>query len=910
MKLKKLLLILMSVVMVLTVTTVAFVMGTSAEENSCTILTPNGTVITAEDVATGELTTTFTDLGAAVKYIQDNIQKNGYTVKITTANISIAPVGTQVTYNFTVDGEYAAGQRATVSDTTNSYWWTYKAGGTVKNVILNSCRTFGYQGNTSTLTLENVKQTSKGGLLVNISGTDNQTLTLNLNDCDLYKADAIGDPIIGMFGSSDVTINVNGSTIIQNGGSAGDNWNRSIFNYRQSDAIGVFTLNVGPSLKDANKNSVLYYNPTAGTVANGISSMVTLSAGNSGYATMNLANGTKLYFGPDATVDTTKTDFTYGTTVEYEFNYVRRGTVVDNGAEWYFSSNFVDSGMKTYMPKGTYTYESADVEYNFYQSSSTLVRVFTANNVPLRTLVRVAGDAKYAAKIDETNYYTIADAIAAATEGQTITLVANVLEELGDKKPANNVTIDGDGKAYLNLAVNKYIFNVSNTNLTIKNITIFSGRLAKSVMTDDTTDDATVGTHHLTLNNVTATINKDAMVNMSGDYYGEHVLNIVNCNLTQTAPGQPMLVTYPNNHDTIVDERDVIVNITGSTLTAKNNVPVIWAHAYGEFDGNAEVTVNVGTSTLAQLGGAVNSLAMSSIIRADAVGCAVMNVNLNAGAKLVLDPIAATSGTDRAMISSEAAETNVTLADDATLVFGSETEKSYGTITNMYFIYNRGDFGVYWNDYTDNGAEWIVNEYAPKVVMPNVSSYIAITSNTGAIAKPSAIGTAGTYTRANLVELGLNNGVGASIKLPADNSEKASIRFVAEVDADFKALLGASATYTSRVTKTSYLETANGDFKALDAEYYVDAPAAKWLDDTTFGVALMNIPDYNIDYAVTTYVTITYTDGSTATFWADFDDAANARSVAEVAQKALDSGLFEQYTDGLNAVIEAASGNS
>lgn len=909
MKLKKLLLIALSVVMILTTAIAVFVMNVSAESGSCTILNPQGDVITAADVATGDLVTTFDDLGEAVSYIQNNIQKDGYTVKITTANLPIVPTGVSVTYSFTIDGEYAAGQRATVSDgSTNSYWMNIKKNATIKNVILDSYRTFGFNGDsTATFTFENVKHTSKGGLLVNLNAGDNFTKTLNFNDCYFYKADGKGDPIIGMFGKSDVTINVNGSTFIQNGGSANDNWNRSIFNYRQTDASGEFVLNVGPSLKDATKNSVLYLNPTAPSTGDGISAMVTLSTGNSAYTTINLAKDTELYFGPHSGIDTTKTGFNAGTTKEIELNYVRRGTVIDNGAKWNFAPQL--NSYKTYLPGGTYTAELGGVKYNYYQSSSTTAITLSDDNAPLRALTRVAGDAKYAAAIGSTQYYKVSEALSAASAGQTVTLLANVLEGIGNASPANGVIFDGANFAYYNLLPNSYIFSFTNKDLTIKNISIVSGRIAKCIMTDDTTNDATVGKHFFTLENVTSTTTKDVAINMSGDYYGNHVLNIINSNMTHTASGQPMLVTYPNNHDTIVDERVVDINVTGSTLTMTGNEPVIWAHAFGEFDANSTVNVNVTNSTLSQLAGRNNSLARASIIRADAVGCAVMNVNLNAGAKLVLNSQAAASGAHRAMISSEAAETNVVLDDNATLEFGSKTEKTFGTTTHMYFIYNEGSFGAYWNDYTDNGAEWIVNEYAPKVVMPGVAGYVAITSNEGAIARPSAIGTAGTYTNANLVKLGLTNGTGASIKLPANETEKASIRFVAEVDAAFKALFGDKAAYGSRVTKSSYLVGVENAFGKLESELYVDAPAEKWLDDATFGVALMNIPDYNTDYAVNSYVTITYDDGTTATFWAEFDDEANARSVAEVAQKALDSGLFDAYADGLNEILEAASGN-
>ncbi len=913
MKLKKLLLILMSVVMVLTTATVALV-NVFAEDEVAAVIDTDGTSVVQEYATLDEALAAAT-AGQTVKLLTDI---TGYTA-------NVVPVKDGIT----IDGD-----NHSISHSTSTYMWAITGSVTIKNLTVTTDKG-GFRwfdandSKTSVLTLDNVSWTVKANLFCNIGGdtstavnpgdaidgVDMRMNVINGSEIMKYCTSNSGEPLMATYSNAtegDIEINLT----------------NSVFSHSSPSSSGVadaamFKFNNGTSIKlNVNDGGKIYFNPGKTNSSSTHGNRAVIGGGKTAATTVTLNSGSEIVYGAYKP----EQEIAPGTLNMLYFSDNNKATVTDNGCTWTITDWILehnDKTNKTDTPNdvatyvaditvslpdtGKYAVKGADCNYVTTFSSRNL-KLFSTHIYPSTSFVKVDEETKVAA-IGNDEYDTLAAAIDAATEGQTIKLLTNVAESLANKSPANNVTINGANFAYHNLAENKYIFNVTNKDLTIKNIKITSGRLAKSVMTDDTTNDATVGTHHLTLNNVTATINKDAMLNMSGDYYGEHVLNIVNCNLTQLTNNQPMIVTYPNSESN--DNRSVIINISNnSTLTAKNNVPVIWAHAYGEFDGNAELTVNVATSTISQLGGAVNNLAMSSIIRADAVGCAVMNVNLNASAKLVLNPIAATSGAHRAMISSQAAETNVTLDDAATVEFGSKTEKNYGTITHMYLIYNEGDFAQHWNDYTDNGAEWIVNEYAPKVIMPNVAGYVAITSNEGAIARPSAIGTAGTYTKANLVELGLTNGTGASIKLPADNSEKASIRFVAEVDAEFKALLGASATYTSRVTKTSYLENANGDFKALDAEYYVDAPAVKWLDDTTFGVALTNIPDYNTDYAVTSYVTITYTDGTTATFWAEFDDAANARSVAEVAQKALDSGRFTQYTDGLNAIIEAASGNS
>ncbi|MBR5021010.1 MAG: right-handed parallel beta-helix repeat-containing protein, partial [Oscillospiraceae bacterium] len=75
------------------------------------------------------------------------------------------------------------------------------------------------------------------------------------------------------------------------------------------------------------------------------------------------------------------------------------------------------------------------------------------------------------AKIGETGYATLADAINAATAGQTITLNGNVTENVTINK---NLTIDGNGKTYTGT------MTVNNVTVTIDNVNFVKGQVYKN----------------------------------------------------------------------------------------------------------------------------------------------------------------------------------------------------------------------------------------------------------------------------------------------------------------------------------------------------------------------------------------------------------------------------------------------
>ena len=249
----------------------------------------------------------------------------------------------------------------------------------------------------------------------------------------------------------------------------------------------------------------------------------------------------------------------------------------------------------------------------------------------------------------------------------------------------------------------------------------------------------------------------------------------------------------------------------------------------------------------------------------------------------------------------------------------SKTEFHYnyaGSDTNNYFIKSNGTLNL-----TDNGAAWIVGENAVTtgVALTNTGDYVAIKDADGDLYNPNKL-TAGTYT--SPVVMGLTNSKGASIKIPASTNDTASIRFVANMDADFfTALGGVSALQNGKLVLGSIV-TADADFAGDFASATTlstttkDNSNWKWLTmndsdvPTSYGVALYNIQDNTKTYCVTAYVTVTYADGTTATYYADYDTTANARSVQQVASAAAESGNYTSETlTALQALAGTDEGN-
>lgn len=196
----------------------------------------------------------------------------------------------------------------------------------------------------------------------------------------------------------------------------------------------------------------------------------------------------------------------------------------------------------------------------------------------------------YVAKIGETRYATLASAITAATAGQTITLIADITDDVTVNK---NLTIDGASKNYTgNISVTG-----KNIKVTVKNVNFINGTgyaITTNTIGSITVENCTVSNYSfgfLYANKSTSTVVvKNVTVN--GANYGMHWVYGSNATLEN--------VTMTN-----VAKGLYIQNYAAKTITVKNsNISsiAIWERAgySGVQTFNFEGTNTVGTLSTSQ----------------------------------------------------------------------------------------------------------------------------------------------------------------------------------------------------------------------------------------------------------------------------------------------------------------------
>lgn len=106
------------------------------------------------------------------------------------------------------------------------------------------------------------------------------------------------------------------------------------------------------------------------------------------------------------------------------------------------------------------------------------------------------GNSTNVAKIGETEYGSLAEAIAAAKDGETVTLLADATEDVTINK---NITLDLGGKTLTNTGAGKATISVTGGTVTVKNGNVVGGTSYYNI-------EATKGSNaNLTLEGVTAT---------------------------------------------------------------------------------------------------------------------------------------------------------------------------------------------------------------------------------------------------------------------------------------------------------------------------------------------------------------------------------------------------------------------
>ena len=253
---------------------------------------------------------------------------------------------------------------------------------------------------------------------------------------------------------------------------------------------------------------------------------------------------------------------------------------------------------------------------------------------------------------------------------------------------------------------------------------------------------------------------------------------------------------------------------------------------------------------------------------------------------------------------------NITLKPGATLEYNTVP----ASVTSLAFLRADGNTTL---NLVDEGAIWTVSEAVAKKGYQFVKSSgtfncktVAMKTADGRLYSPTAdIKQLTAETSFTPVCMGVTNEAGASIRL----SNPPGIRFGTEIDKTFYETLGASAVYGVKVARKDVLQ--NGNFAALTDENSVSNTSAKedfrWVTEGEFfRTVLMNINEanYRTELCWNAYVTITYADGKTATFWADWTETNNCRSLAQVAQSALADTTVE-WTEAEKALLNTIAGN-
>ena len=252
---------------------------------------------------------------------------------------------------------------------------------------------------------------------------------------------------------------------------------------------------------------------------------------------------------------------------------------------------------------------------------------------------------------------------------------------------------------------------------------------------------------------------------------------------------------------------------------------------------------------------------------------------------------------------------NITLKPGATLEYNTVP----ASVTSLAFLRNGEKTTL---NLVDEGAIWTVSEAVAKKGYRFVNragtfncKTVAMKTADGRLYSPTADINLTAKTSFTPVCMGVTNEAGASIRLNLPTG----IRFGTQIDKTFYETLGASAVYGVRVARKDVLQ--NGDFAALTDENSVSYDSAnanfRWVTEGEFfRTVLMNIgkDHYATALCWNAYVTVTYADGTTATFWADRTERDNCRSLAQVAQSAL-ADTTVSWTEAETALLNTIAGN-
>ncbi len=455
----------------------------------------------------------------------------------------------------------------------------------------------------------------------------------------------------------------------------------------------------------------------------------------------------------------------------------------------------------------------------------------------------------YSFKVGTDSYQTWADALKA--EGD-IKLIANAPHIDAKITLAKDAVIDGQGKYALSAGT--YFFNLAGHNATFRNLAINT--------THGVRTDGTAGPEVLF---------EDCTVNVTGG----------------------LLVNFNKNANVTFRNTTVISTATDPVILIQNKAVSKIQLVNSTIDYRKGSTQYVNNTAIFNISGGANG-----------------TVVVDGTSKLIYNPDNTMDRNQIFAVNQANTVANITLKPGATLEYNTVP----ASVTSLAFLRADGNTTL---NLVDEGAIWTVSEAVAKKGYRFVNTSgtfncrtVAMKTADGRLYSPTAdIKQLTAKTSFTPVCMGVTNEAGASIRL----SEPTGIRFGTQIDRAFFDTLGGSAVYGVKVARKDVLQ--NGNFAALTDENSVSYDSAnanfRWVTEGAFfRTVLMNINEANYQTALcwNAYVTVTYADGTTATFWADWAERDNCRSLAQVAQSAL-ADTTVSWTEAEMALLNTIAGN-
>ena len=552
----------------------------------------------------------------------------------------------------------------------------------------------------------------------------------------------------------------------------------------------------------------------------------------------------------DSEAETAKNYFTYITGTGENKGTV---TVNDNGAAWNISAAIAKRGF--YFPtSGSYDVNEtgkAVVEAGAYCHGDTALtyRKAAADYAETELSETERAYSGYSFKVGTDYYKTWADALKA--EGD-IKLIANA-PNIGAQIPlAKDAVIDGQGKYVLSSTT--YFFELVGHSATFRNLDLI---VTKGIGT--------------------------------GVVDGAAVL-FETCRIDVTGG---LLLNIQSRANVTFRDTTVISTAVDPVILIKNKAVSEIQLVNSTIDYRKGSTQYVNNTAIFNISGGANG-----------------TVVVDGTSKLIYNPDNTMDRNQIFAVNQANTVANITLKSGATLEYNTVP----ASVTSLAFLRADGNTTL---NLVDEGAIWTVSEAVAKKGYQFVKSSgtfncrtVAMKTADGRLYSPTAeIKQLTAETSFVPVCMGVTNEAGASIRL----SNPTGIRFGTQIDRAFFDTLGGSAVYGVKVARKDVLQ--NGDFAALTDENSVSNDSAnanfRWVTEGEFfRTVLMNINEANYQTALcwNAYVTVTYADGKTATFWADWTEADNCRSLAQVAQSALEDTTVE-WTEAEKALLNKIAGN-